>query len=198
MKRATEGRVLISPWVTVLTVTCWLLVAALGSAQEAKPTQQKPQTVTFARDIAPIVFRSCSSCHHAGEAGPFPLVTYGDVKSHARQIADVTRKRLMPPWLPSTDGPKFAEDAHLSGHDIAILEKWVDAGMPEGNPAEAPPAPKFASGWQLGQPDLVLRAQTPFTIPASGSDVYWNFIFRSPVNLSRFVKAIEKESRATL
>ena len=191
MKRATEGRALISPWVTVLTVTCWLLVAALGSAQEAKPTQQKPQTVTFARDIAPIVFRSCSSCHHAGEAGPFPLVTYGDVKSHARQIADVTRKRMMPPWLPSTDGPKFAEDEHLSGQDIAILEKWVDAGMPEGNPAEAPPAPKFASGWQLGQPDLVLRAQTPFTIPASGSDVYWNFIFRSPVNLSRFVKAIE-------
>lgn len=191
MKRATEGRALISPWVTVLTITCWLFVAALGSAQQAGRAQQKPQTVTFARDVAPIVFRSCSSCHHAGEAGPFPLVTYGDVKSHARQIADATRKRLMPPWLPSADGPKFAEDAHLSGQDITILEKWVDAGMPEGNPAEAPPAPKFASGWQLGQPDLVLRAQTPFTIPASGSDVYWNFIFRSPVNLSHFIKAIE-------
>jgi len=155
-----------------------------GSAQQSK-------TVNFARDIAPIVFRSCSSCHHAGEAGPFPLVTYGEVKSHARQIADVTRKRLMPPWLPSSDGLKFEEDAHLSEPDISLFQKWVDAGMPEGDAADLPPVPKFSSGWQLGKPDLVLRAPAPFTVPASGSDVYWNFIFRSPVNSARFVKAIE-------
>src|SRR5262249_24269887 len=155
------------------------------------PALEKSQPPTFSRDIAPIVFRSCSSCHHAGEAGPFPLVTYGDVKSHARQIADVTRKRLMPPWLPSTDGLKFAEDMHLSEQEIGLFEKWVDAGMPEGNPAEAPPDPRYGSGWQLGKPDLVFHAHAPFTITASGSDVYWNFIFRSPVNSSRFVKAIE-------
>jgi Flp pilus assembly protein TadD/mono/diheme cytochrome c family protein len=175
----------------VPTVVFSFCVAAAGSPQNSKPAQQKDQPVTFTRDIAPVVFRSCSSCHHAGEAGPFPLVTYGDVKSHARQIANVTRKRLMPPWLPSADGLKFEEDAHLSDQEIALFQKWVDVGMPEGNPADLPPAPKFTSGWQLGKPDLILRAETPFTIPASGSDVYWNFIFRSPVNSSRFLKAIE-------
>ena len=97
----------------------------------------------------------------------------------------------MPPWLPSAEGLRFAEDTHLSEQDIALFQKWVDVGMPEGNPSETPPAPKFTSGWQLGKPDLVLHAETPFTIPVSGSDVYWNFIFRSPVNSARFVKAIE-------
>jgi Flp pilus assembly protein TadD/mono/diheme cytochrome c family protein len=191
MKAVAEVRAPISRLALALTIVLSFLTAMAGSPQSPKPAPEKRQTVTFARDIAPIVFRSCSSCHRAGEAGPFPLVTYGDVKSHARQIADVTRKRLMPPWLPSTDGLQFAEDMHLSEPEIALFEKWVEAGMPEGNPAEAPPTPKFVRGWQLGKPDLVLRAETPFTIPASGRDVYWNFIFRSPVNSWRFVKAIE-------
>ena len=129
--------------------------------------------------------------HHSGEAGPFPLITYGDVKSHARQIADITSKRLMPPWLPAPDGLAFEEDSHLSEQQIALFRQWVSDGMPEGERAELPAAPKFSSGWQLGQPDLILKASAPFAVPASGSDVYWNFIFREPVKSSRFVKAIE-------
>lgn len=147
--------------------------------------------VTFSRDIAPIVFRSCAPCHHSGEAGPFPLLTYGDLKSHARQIADITSKRRMPPWLPSADGLAMEEDSHLSEEQIAKFQKWVTDGTPEGDAAELPPAPKFASGWQLGQPDVILQASSAFTIPASGTDVYWNFIFREPTQSSRFVKAIE-------
>src|SRR5215471_19938767 len=118
------------------------LLFADGLTQHAKADPQQAGPVTFARDIAPIVFRYCSSCHHAGEAGPFPLLTYGDVKSHARQIADVTRKRLMPPWLPSSDGRRFAEDSHLAEKEIALFQKWVDDGTPEGDRAQLPPAPK--------------------------------------------------------
>jgi cytochrome c-type biogenesis protein CcmH/NrfG len=147
--------------------------------------------ITFARDIAPIVFRYCAQCHHSGEAGPFPLLTFGDVKSHARQIADITSKRLMPPWLPSMEGVALEEDSHLSDEQIALFQKWITDGTPEGNPADLPVAPKFSPGWQLGEPDLILQAGSPFTVPASGSDVYWNFIFREPVQSSRFVKAIE-------
>ena len=191
MKRATDARSPLCLLALAPAVVGLFFAASRASPQNQKLGPPKSLAVTFARDIAPIVFRSCSSCHHSGEAGPFPLVTYGDVKSHARQIADVTRKRLMPPWLPSADGLKFAEDAHLSEQEIALFQKWVDAGMPEGHPAEAPPAPKFVSGWQLGKPDLVLHAATPFTIPASGSDVYWNFIFRGPLTSARFIKAIE-------
>jgi tetratricopeptide (TPR) repeat protein len=166
-------------------------MASARSPETAKSAAANSAPTTFARDIAPIVFRSCAPCHHSGEAGPFPLVTYGDVKSHARQIAEVTRKRLMPPWLPSAEGLRLADDAHLAEQDIAVLQKWVNDGMPEGNRAELPPTPEFRSGWQLGTPDLVLQATTPYAIPPNGSDVYWNFIFRSPLKTSRFIKAIE-------
>jgi tetratricopeptide (TPR) repeat protein len=164
---------------------------AVSFAERKANSQQIPSRVTFSRDIAPIVFRYCASCHHAGEAGPFPLITYGDVKSHARQIADVTRRHLMPPWLPSQDGLRLEDDSHLSGEQIALFQKWVADGVLEGNRDELPPAPKFTSGWQLGTPDLVLKAAVPFGVPASGNDVYWNFIFRSPLKSSRYVRAIE-------
>jgi tetratricopeptide (TPR) repeat protein len=166
-----------------------LLLASFCQRQPA--AAQNSVGVTFSRDIAPIVFRSCAPCHHSGEAGPFSLLTYGDVKSHARQIADVTSRRLMPPWLPSSEGVRLDEDSHLSAEQIALFQKWVADGTMPGDPAQLPPAPKFISGWQLGQPDLILHAASPFTVPASGSDVYWNFIFRSPVNSLRFIKAIE-------
>jgi Flp pilus assembly protein TadD len=154
------------------------------------PDFQTPQ-ITFSHDIAPVVFRSCAPCHHSGEAGPFPLISYGDVKSHARQIADVTSRKLMPPWLPAQDGLQFEDDSHLSPEQIAVFQKWVADGTPEGDRSELPPTPTFHTGWQLGTPHLVLKAAEPFSLPANGSDVYWNFIFRSPVSASRFVKAIE-------
>lgn len=106
---------------------------AVLSFAERKPAFPQTSRVTFSHDIAPIVFRSCAPCHHAGEAGPFPLITYGDVKSHARQIADVTSKPLMPPWLPSQDGLRLEDDSHLSGDEIALFEKWVGDGTAEGN-----------------------------------------------------------------
>jgi Tfp pilus assembly protein PilF len=175
-----------------LAVTILFSSFVAVSFAERKPnSQQIPSRVTYSRDIAAIVFRYCASCHHAGEAGPFPLITYGDVKSHARQIADVTSRHLMPPWLPSQDGLRLEDDSHLSAEQIALFQKWVADGVLEGNRDELPPAPKFTAGWQLGTPDLVLKAAAPFAVPANGSDVYWNFIFRSPLKSSRFVRAIE-------
>jgi Tfp pilus assembly protein PilF len=147
--------------------------------------------VTFNRDLAPLVFRSCAPCHHPGEAGPFSLLTYADVKSHARQIADVTQRRIMPPWLPEPGEWKFKGDLHLSPEEIALFRKWVDDGMSEGSPADLPPVPHFNPGWHLGEPDLILHAASPFEVPASGSDVYWNFIFRPPLQKTRWVKAVE-------
>ena len=160
-----------------------------AAAPAANSTEERQ--VTFNRDIAPIVFRTCAPCHHPGEAGPFSLLTYGDVKSHALQIADVTQKRIMPPWLPEPGEWKFTDDLHLSGEEIALFQKWVDAGTPEGSTTDLPPAPHFTSGWHLGEPHLILHAESPFAIPASGSDVYWNFIFRVPLEKTRWIKAIE-------
>jgi cytochrome c-type biogenesis protein CcmH/NrfG len=147
--------------------------------------------VTFNRDIAPILFRYCAPCHRPGEAGPFPLLTYADAKSHARQIARITAKRIMPPWLPEPQQLGFADELRLTPKQIALIDEWVKHGELEGDPADLPATPQFTPGWQLGPPDEVIEAQKAYILPASGFDMYWNFIFRTPVNRTRWLKAIE-------
>jgi tetratricopeptide (TPR) repeat protein/mono/diheme cytochrome c family protein len=165
---------------------------AKGSARSASNSApDMGSQVTFNRDIAPIIFHSCSTCHHPGEAGPFPLLTYSDVKKHARQIAEVTKARTMPPWLPEPQELKFADDLRLPNSQIDLIERWVAQGAVEGDAAVLPPQPKFSQGWRLGIPDLILKADKPFILPADGTDSYWNFIFRVPIEQTRWVKAIE-------
>jgi tetratricopeptide (TPR) repeat protein len=97
----------------------------------------------------------------------------------------------MPPWLPEPQELKFSDELRLSDEQIAIIQRWVDQGEVEGTPSDLPPAPQFVRGWQLGQPDKIVEAEKPYTLPASGSDMYWNFIFRTPVDSTRWLKAIE-------
>jgi tetratricopeptide (TPR) repeat protein/mono/diheme cytochrome c family protein len=150
-------------------------------------------SVTFNRDIAPIVFQYCAPCHHPGEAGPFPLLTYADTKSHAQQIALLTAKRVMPPWLPAPQlqGLRFADELRLSDAQIELIQKWVSQGEQQGSAADLPRAPRFVEGWQLGAPDEIVEAQKPYILPPSGTETYWNFIFRTPVNRTRWLRAIE-------
>lgn len=173
-------------------LTALSFLAAIAVAAQAGPNASPTEPpVTFNRDIAPIVFRQCASCHHSGEAGPFPLVTYSDVKKHAHQIAEITRLRIMPPWLPEPGEAKFADEQRLSNEQIDLIKRWVDDGAIEGKPSDLPPVPKFVEGWQLGKPDLIVSARKPFTLPASGGDRYWNFILPLPITETRWLKAIE-------
>ena len=155
------------------------------------PSDNAERPVTFDRDIAPIVFHDCANCHHAGEASPFTLLTYDDVKSHARQIATVVRKRQMPPWLPEEGELKFADELRLTDRQILLFQEWIDDGEKEGDAADLPARPNFVEGWQLGKPDLILTAEKPYLLPAGGDDNYWNFIFRAPVDRVRWLKAME-------
>jgi Flp pilus assembly protein TadD/mono/diheme cytochrome c family protein len=150
-----------------------------------------PAQPNFAHDIAPIVYHSCSPCHRPGEAGPFPLLTYDDVKKRSAQIAAVTRSRYMPPWLPEHGYGEFADERRLTDEQIRTIAKWVEEGAPEGPVSAIPPTPEFTEGWQLGAPDLVLQAASPISLPASGADVFWNFIFTPAVKTTRYVRAIE-------
>jgi tetratricopeptide (TPR) repeat protein len=152
----------------------------------------RPQApLTFYRNIAPITYQYCASCHRSGEAGPFPLLTYNDVKKRAGQIVAVTRRRYMPPWLPEPGYGHFEGERRLSDAQIRMIQQWVAGGLREGSPADAPAAPRFTEGWQLGQPDLIVQASQPFTLRADGPDVFWNFVLRVPVSETRYVKAIE-------
>jgi len=170
--------------------------ALVGSGAKAAPAAAgvNPGTgpsVTFNRDIAPLIFQNCAPCHHPGESAPFSLLTYADVKKHARQIAAVTQMRIMPPWLAEPQDAKFSDERHLSRQQLDLIQNWVDGGEVEGDAADMPAAPKFAEDWQLGPPDLILKAAKPFLLAASGNDIYWNFILPVPINETRWVKAVE-------
>ncbi len=166
--------------------------SSIASSLGSDPRGTAPDAhLTFNRDIAPIMFRSCATCHRPGEAAPFSLLNYSDAKKHARQIVDVTQSRAMPPWLPEPQELKFADELRLSDAEIHLIKSWVEQGEVEGNPADLPPQPKFVEGWRLGKPDLVLTANKPLTLPPSGTDTYWNFIFPVPIQETRWVKAVE-------
>ena len=177
-------------WSALLLATC-CIAPFLARATPRQATDHSQASVTFNREIAPIIFHSCSSCHRTGEAAPFPLLTYSDVKRHARQIADVTRSRIMPPWLPEPQELKFADEMRLSEAEIKLIQNWVEQGEVEGNPSDLPPQPKFTEGWQLGKPDLILTATKPLNLPPRGTDTYWNFIFPVPIQETKWVRAVE-------
>lgn len=172
----------------ILSDSLRVLIFTLGVATLAPGATRNPD---FAHDIAPIIYERCVSCHHQGGAGPFPLITYRDVKKHARQIAAVTARRYMPPWLPEPSYSDFQDDPRLTSEQIRLISDWVKAGAPEGPASTAPPLPVFSTEWQLGRPDLILTAAAPFTVPASGPDLFWNFILDPKLSSTRYVRAIE-------
>jgi tetratricopeptide (TPR) repeat protein/mono/diheme cytochrome c family protein len=173
----------------VIVAACAL--AACGRDRGSASTSAQSAEVTFAANVAPLVYDNCAPCHHPGGAGPFPLLTYDDVRKRARQIVKVTSRRYMPPWLPDENDPPFADVRRLSDAQIATLARWVEQGTPEGDRAKQPAPPAFPDGWQLGEPDLVLRAPDAWTAPADGPDVYRNFVFHVPVASRRYVKGFE-------
>lgn len=184
----SRGCILVFATAGALVAKTALLIAKPIPAVSGNST---PRQITFNRDIAPIMFRSCSTCHRPGEAAPFSLLTYSDAKRHAHQIADVTRTRSMPPWLPEPQELKFVDEMRLPQAEIDLIQKWVEQGTAPGDSADLPPEPKFIRGWRLGEPDMILKAEQPLLLPPQGTDTYWNFIFRVPIQETRWVKAIE-------
>ncbi len=138
-----------------------------------------------------MIFKNCAVCHRPEQAAPFSLITYLEVKKHARQIAEATARRYMPPWLPEPGYVEYSNQRQLTAEEIGILRQWVSEGAVEGDLSLLPPLPKWTEGWQLGQPDLVVPMPWAYTVPAEGKDVYRNFVFPIPNGSSRYVRALE-------
>jgi hypothetical protein len=157
-------------------------------------------TVTFNKDIAPIMFENCTSCHRPGEVAPFSLLTYADAKKRAKQIAIVTEKRIMPPWKAESEHDEFINARRLTARQIGLVKQWAADGAPEGNAKDLPPAPKYTAGWQLGEPDAVLQADEQYSLAADGADVYRCFVIPTDYAEDRYIAAIEvrPENRAVV
>jgi Flp pilus assembly protein TadD len=147
--------------------------------------------VTFVNDVAPIMFGKCASCHRPTGPAPFSLLSYADVRRRATQIADVTRSRYMPPWKADPGATSFVGQSPLSDEEIRTIRRWVDEGASEGDPRETPPPPRFADGWQLGTPDLVVSIPEPYRLAPEATDVFRIFVIRLPVSVARYVTGIE-------
>jgi hypothetical protein len=165
-------------------------VAAQPDKEEAAYVPVGKGTLSFNHDIAPIIYENCSPCHRPGEVAPFALLSYADTKKRAKQIAMVTQSRFMPPWKADEGKEKFVGAHRLSQSEIGLIGQWVSEGAPQGT-TPAPPAPKFAPGWQNGEPDATFQPTESYQLAAEGDDVYRCFVIPTNYPEDRFVSAME-------
>jgi len=171
-----------------------------ASANPQSPAIRSPQsamaaTPTFARDVAPIFQAKCQTCHHPGTSAPMSLVTYADTRPWAKSIQQRVSSRDMPPWhLDKTVGIKqYKNDRSLNDSEIETIVRWVDAGAPQGNPAEMPPPRTFQSeaDWFIGEPDLRVTTPNDFVMYDKGPDWWIDQFAEVTIDEDRWIKAME-------
>ena len=166
-----------------------LAASAIGASgcRRAAP----PAPITFNKDVAPILFAHCASCHRPGEVAPFSLLTYADAVQRAGEIAKQTRERHMPPWLPERGEYPILGERRLTDAQVDTIQRWVKDGALEGNAADLPKPPVWTEGWQLGRPDAILTAAKPYQMKPSRQDVYRNLVLRTSFTSAVFVRGVE-------
>jgi len=187
----------------LLTLVGVLAVLVVGSAIAASvtisgqaPAKAAPSAVTFTKDVAPILQRSCQSCHRTGQMAPMSLVTYQDVRPWARSIKQRVTERQMPPWGidPHVGIQSFKNDPSLREDEIETITKWVDAGAPMGNVADMPKPREWddSDRWHIGKPDLIVTSP-PHKVPAEASDWWGSYYVDAGLTEDRYIKAIESK-----
>lgn len=148
-------------------------------------------SVTFSKDVAPILQKNCQGCHRPGEAAPMSLRTYQEARPWAKAMKQAVLTKKMPPWFADAQYGHFRNDRSLPQKDIDTLVSWVDAGAPEGDPKDLPQPLAFVDGWNIGQPDMVLEMPEPFQVPASGTIEYQYVVLPYKFTEDRWVQMAE-------
>ena len=142
--------------------------AAPAGCKLTRPTAAKPTAVTYHKEVSRVIQQRCQGCHRPGEAAPFALMTYQQAKGWSGMMREVVADNVMPPWHADSPPGHVLNDRRLSADEKRILLEWADAGCPDGDPKDAPPAKTYATGWRLGrEPDRVIEMNKPVSVPAS-------------------------------
>jgi hypothetical protein len=158
-------------------------VSAVGQAWAGQPT--------FYQDMLPILQEHCESCHRPGEVAPMSLVTYEQTRLWAPAIAKAVQSKMMPPWFADPRYGRFANDPSLTEQQIATVLAWVKAGAPAGNVHDSPPPRQWSEGWNITQPDVILRMVAPVNIPADGDVEYTYEIVPTQFREDKWVQMAE-------
>ena len=171
-----------------------VVAAALGLSSSSRMRAQSSDAQaapTYTRDVAPILYKNCTSCHRPGEIGPMSLLGYANTYPWTKAIAARVSADTMPPWHADPSTGEFLNDRRLDPKDKATLLAWIANGAPEGDPKDLPAPPRYADGWTIGQPDAVVKMGEDYPIPATGTIAYQ--YFEVPTNFAedRWVTAYE-------
>jgi mono/diheme cytochrome c family protein len=175
---------------TIGAVLAATFPAILFVASAATP-RAADTPVTFTKDVAPILYKNCVSCHRDGEMAPMSLVTYKDARPWAKSIRRNVVEHVMPPWHADPAHSRFSNARGLSQAEIDTIVAWVDRGAPQGKESDLPPAPTYPDGWDIGIPDAVYEMPEEFDIPADGVVEYQYFTVQPNFTEDRWVQAAE-------
>lgn len=148
-------------------------------------------TPTYNKDVLPILQKHCQECHRAGEIGPMAFTTYKETRPWAKAIREAVLTRKMPPWHADPHVGKFINDRRLTQAEIDTLAGWAESGAKEGDPKDAPKPVKFAEGWTIGEPDVVIDMEADYTVQASGTIEYTYFVAPAGFTEDKWIEKIE-------
>jgi len=176
-----------------LLFVCGIVLAGMLYSQRAGDARERvAANVTFTKDVAPILYAKCATCHHPGEAAPMSLLNYKEVRPWAKSIREKVVSREMPPWYADPNHGEFLNDSRLSQDQIDTIKSWVEGGAKEGDLKDLPAQPKFNdSGWKFGEPDVVLEMTEEATIPADGTIPYKYYAIPTNFTEDKYVQFAE-------
>lgn len=157
----------------VLTLIACLVALSLSVAANAAP-------ITYSKDVAPIVFNHCISCHKPGEIAPFSMLDYDSIRPWAKSIKQVVADKTMPPWHADSSQVEYLNDTSLSQQQIDTIVAWVDQGAKRGDAADMPELPEFNDTWTMGEPDLIFHAERDFEVPPFETEIDYQGIHLAP------------------
>lgn len=168
-----------------------VVVFALIVSTADRPAAGVAAAPTFTKDVAPILYKNCASCHRPGESAPMSLLTFNDARPWAKSIRQKVVNREMPPWGADRGHGEFANDPSLSEQAIRTITEWVDGGAVEGVAADLPTPPVFPDSWKIGTPDVVIGMPSTYAIPENGPRILQDFPIATKFDEDKYIEVAE-------